>query len=88
MSDRTISDRKLFGELALHLVMGAALGAILAVLLLAVDAQHLLRIILHGSAPTLTLIVFVAFICMYFAFGAAITGFHFVIMDEKPERKR
>jgi hypothetical protein len=25
---------------------------------------------------------------MYFAFGAAITGFHFVIMDEKSERGR
>jgi len=87
MSDRNISDRKLFGELALHLLMGAAMGAILAVLLLAVDAQHLLRIIRHGSAPNATLIVFVAFISMYFAFGAAITGFHFVIMEDKPERK-
>jgi len=68
--------------------MGAALGAILAVLLLAVDAQHLLHIILHGTAPTLTLIVFVSFISMYFAFGAAITGFHFVIMDDSPDRRR
>ena len=87
MSDGNISDRKLFGELALHVLMGAALGAILAVLLLAFDAQHLLRIIWHGTAPTLTLVVFVAFISMYFAFGAAITGFHFVIMDGKPDRE-
>jgi hypothetical protein len=87
LASSTMSDRKLFGELALHLLMGAALGAILAILLLAVDAQHLLKIIRHGSAPMLTLIVFVAFISMYFAFGAAITGFHFVIMEDRPDRK-
>ena len=86
MSDRNISDKKLFRELAVHLLMGAALGAIFAVLLLAIDAQHLLLASLHGTAPTLTLIIFVSVISMYFAFGAVITGFHFVISDNFDRR--
>ena len=83
-----MNDRKLLQELAFHVLMGAALGAILAVMLLVVDAQHLLQIILAGTAPTLTLIVFVSFISMYFAFGAGITGLHFAIMEDSPDRKR
>ena len=83
-----MNDRKLLQELAFHLVMGAALGAIFAIMLLVVDAQPLLHVILHGTAPTLTLIVFVSFISMYFGFGAAITGFHFVISDDNFDRRR
>ena len=80
-----MNDRKLLQEVAFHLMMGAALGAIFAILLLAFDAQHLLHVILHGTAPTL--IVFVSFISMYFGFGAAITGFHFVISDDNFDRR-
>ena len=82
-----MNDRKLLQEVAFHLMMGAALGAIFAILLLAFDAQHLLHVILHGTAPTPTLIVFVSFLSMYFGFGAAITGFHFVISDDNFDRR-
>ena len=82
-----MNDRKLLQEVSFHLMMGAALGAIFATLLLAFDAQHLLHVIQHGTAPTLTLIVFVSFISMYFGFGAAITGFHFVISDDNLNRR-
>jgi hypothetical protein len=88
VASSSMNDRKLLQAVAFHLVMGATLGAIFAVLLLAVDAQHLLDVILHGIAPTQTLIVFVSFISMYFGFGAAITGFHFVIMEDKRGRRR
>jgi hypothetical protein len=88
LASSSMNDRKLLQAVALQLMMGAALGAIFAVLLLAVDAQHLLHVILHGTAPTQTLIVFVSFISMYFGFGAAITGFHFVIMEDKRDRQR
>jgi hypothetical protein len=81
LASSSMNDRKLLQAVTFHLVMGAALGAIFAVLLLAVDAQHLLHVILHSTAPTQTLIVFVSFISMYFGFGAAITGFHFVISE-------
>lgn len=88
LASSSVNDQKLLQAVAFHLMMGAALGAIFAVLLLAVDAQHLLHVILHGSAPTQTLIVFVSFIAMYFGFGAAITGFHFVISDDNLDRRR
>jgi len=81
LASSSMNDRKLLQAVALQLMMGASLGAIFALLLLTVDAQHLLHVILHGSAPTQTLIVFVSFISMYFGFGAAITGFHFVISE-------
>jgi hypothetical protein len=87
LMSQSMNDRRLFQELALHALMGAALGAILAIMLLVVDAQHLQQIILRGTAPTLTLIVFVSFISMYFAFGAGITGLHFVIMEGGSDRR-
>ena len=81
LASSSMNDRKLLQAVALQLMIGASLGAIFALLLLAVDAQHLLHVILHGTAPTQTLIVFVSFISMYFGFGAAITGFHFAISE-------
>jgi hypothetical protein len=83
-----MNERKLLHEMAFHLVMGATLGAILALALLAFNAQHLLDIILHDTAPTMTLIIFVFGLSMYFGFGAAITGLHFVIMDDNFDRRR
>ena len=88
LASSSMNDRKFLQAVALQLMMGATLGAIFAALLLAVDAQHLLHVILHGTAPMLTLIVFVSFISMYFGFAAAITGFHFVIMEDKRDHRR
>jgi len=82
-----MNDRWLFRQVALHLLMGGALGAVFAAVLLASNAQHLLQIIQHGSAPITTLIIFVSGISTYFGFGAALTGFHFVIMDDNPDRR-
>ena len=45
-----MNDWKLLQAVAFHLMMGAALGAIFATLLLAFDAQHLLHAILHVTA--------------------------------------
>jgi hypothetical protein len=83
-----MNDRQLMREVARHLLMGASLGAVFAVLLLVLNAQHLLDAILHSSAPAMALAIFVFGIVMHFAFGAAITGFHFVIMDDKFDRRR
>jgi hypothetical protein len=88
MTGSPMSDRKLLQELALHLVMGASLGAVFAVVLLTFNAEHLLDVILHSSAPAITLVVFVFGVSVYFGFGAAITGFHFVIMENDFDRRR
>jgi len=83
-----MNDRQFLRELTRHLLMGAALGMVFAALLLALDAQHLLDAILHSTAPVVALVVFVSGVAMYFAFGAAITGLHFVIMEDKSERRK
>jgi len=83
-----MNDRQLFREVVCHLLMGAALGTVFALALLALDARHLLEIIQRGTAPTTTLVVLVFGVAMYFGFGAAIAGFHFVIMDDRADRGR
>jgi len=81
-----MTDRWLFQQVAFHLLMGGALGAVFAAVLLASNAEHLLQIIQQGSAPITTLMIFVCGISTYFGFGAALTGFHFVIMDDRRGR--
>jgi hypothetical protein len=83
-----MSDQQLLREVACHLLMGVALGIVFALVLLALNAQHLLDVIRHSAAPSTTLIIFVCGVAIYFGFGAAITGFHFVIMDDSAKRGR
>lgn len=67
--------------------MGAALGAIFTAALLALNALHLLEDVLRSGTPATTFIILVCSASSYFAFGAAITGFHFAIMDESSNTK-
>ena len=65
-----------------HFLMGVVLGSVFALSLLFLNAQHLQEAIFHSSAPITTLIVFVFGVSAYFGFGAAITGFQFIVADE------
>jgi uncharacterized membrane protein YccC len=77
-----MSERELFRHVALHFVMGATLGALFMAALLVLNIHSISDVVLHGTNPIVAIIILVTGASVYFAFGAAITGFHFVIMDE------
>lgn len=76
------TDRELFRNLVLNVVMGATLGAVFIVSLLALDVHDISHMLQHSTSPVAVTIVLITGTSIYFAFGAAITGFHFAIMDE------
>jgi hypothetical protein len=78
-----MSDRQLFEHVARQFVLGALLGALFTVALLALNDHHLLEIILASGSPTTILVILFLGVSANFAFGMAITGFHFVIMQGK-----
>jgi len=67
-------------ELATHSAMGAALGFSLALVLLLLDAQHVLEMIV-SSAPEVTMLVFLGTFTLSFTVGATITGWVFIAHD-------
>jgi hypothetical protein len=75
-----MSDRHLFQHVACHFVLGALLGALFTVALLALNDHHLLEVVLASGSPATILVILFFGISANFAFGMAITGFHFVIM--------
>jgi hypothetical protein len=77
-----MSDRELFRNVALNFLMGATLGALLVALLLALNVQNIAQMVLHDTTPVAVTVILLIGASVYFALGAAITGFHFVIMDE------
>ena len=68
-------------ELATHSAMGAALGFSLALVLLILDAQHVLEMIVNSSAPEVTMLVFLGTFTLSFTVGATITGWVFMAHD-------
>lgn len=76
-----MNDRQLFRKLLLHFAIGATLGAIFSGVLLILNIQHVLDVVQSSVAPKTTMIILIGGCCTYFAFGATITGFHFVLMD-------
>jgi hypothetical protein len=84
-----MSERQLFRQVALHFAMGAALGALFIASLLVLNVQNMSDIVLRSTSPLLATVILVTGGAVYFAFGAAITGFHFLIMDEDstPDRR-
>ena len=76
-----MNDRQLFRKLLLHFAIGATLGGIFSGVLLILDIQHVLDVVQSSVAPKTTMIILIGGCCTYFAFGATITGFHFVLMD-------
>ncbi|MES2196392.1 MAG: hypothetical protein V4517_18380 [Pseudomonadota bacterium] len=76
-----MSERQLFRQVALHFAMGAMLGALFIASLLVLNVQNLADIVLRSTAPILATVILLTGGSVYFGFGAAITGFHFLIMD-------
>ena len=79
-----MTDRWLFRQIARHAVMGGALGMILAAALLALNCQHLRDIIVASPAPLVLSCIFVGGLSIYVAFGAAVTGFLFILQEDDP----
>ena len=77
-----MSDRDLFRHVALHFLMGAILGTLLVTLLLVLNVRSVSDIVLRSTNPIANIFILVAGASLYFAFGAAITGLHFLIVDE------
>jgi hypothetical protein len=72
----------------LNAVMGATLGALSFSCLLALDVHDISRLMQESTSPLAITIILITGTSMYFAFGAAITGFHFAIMDESHRKDR
>jgi hypothetical protein len=87
ISDELImSDRQLFQQVVSHFAVGSSMGPIFAAALVALSARDLFDAVLNSSAPITTLVILVFGISSYFGFGAAITGFIFIVMDEGPRK--
>jgi hypothetical protein len=80
-----MNDRQLFQKLLLHFAIGATLGGIFSGVLLILNIQHLLDVVQSSVAPETTVIILIGGCCTHFAFGATITGFHFILMDNDPD---
>ena len=70
------------GRLCCHFAMGAALGALFAAALFVSDSQ-IVRMILHSEAPHLTTAVVVGSVMAYCGFGATLSGFLFIVTEER-----
>jgi uncharacterized membrane protein YccC len=76
-----MNDRQLFRKLLVHFAIGAIVGGIFSGVILILNIHHVLDMVQTSVAPKTTMIILVGGCCTYFAFGATITGFHFVLMD-------
>jgi hypothetical protein len=76
-----IDVRQLLRQLAGHLMMGASLGALLAVWMLQTNFQRIFDVIAGSEMPVLMHAIFVIGLAGYFAFGAALTAFLFIVSD-------
>lgn len=80
-----MTDRQLFRRLLPHGAIGAALGAAFATVFLMGNMRQSLDLVQSSVAPLTTMIILIVACCAYFAFGAAITGFHFILMENDPD---
>jgi hypothetical protein len=58
------------------------LGVLFMTLLLVLNIEDLSEIVARSASPIATTVIL--FAGTYFAFGAAITGFHFVVVEASP----
>jgi hypothetical protein len=83
-----LTDREVFKSLLLNVVMGASLGALFIMSLLVLNVHDIADMLQHSTSPVAVCLILISGASMYFAFGAAITGFHFAIMDQNDQRDR
>jgi hypothetical protein len=82
-----MSDLPVFRQVIRHFAMGSSIGPIFAAAVLALNSQEIFNVVLNSSAPTTTLIIMVIGVSAYFGFGAAITGFVFIVTAEDSRKK-
>jgi nitrate reductase gamma subunit len=88
LDEPKMSDQQLFQQVLRHFAMGSSIGLIFSAALFALNARReIVDIVLNSSAPTTTLIILLFGISSCFGFGAAITGFVFIVMDEDSRKK-
>lgn len=69
--------------LASHTAMGVALGLAFAFVLTRIDPFGLMDLIAHSVDPKGTMLVLVGSFTLTFAVGATLTGFVFMMMEER-----
>jgi hypothetical protein len=80
--ERMNSDRELFKRILCQFLVGGGLGVVLSVALLVMNAYQLFDLITNSPSPYVLLCIFVCGLSMYTGFGAAITGFQFVLAED------
>lgn len=75
------TDLHLLRAVAGQFLMGAMLGALFIGVLMAVDARGIMTMVSAATYPQVTMAIISAGSILYFAFGAAITGFIFLVSD-------
>jgi hypothetical protein len=81
------SDYRLLRGVAVQFLMGGIMGALFVGVILLTDIGDVGEAIVDAGLPTATLVILCIGPVLYFAFGAAITGFLFLVSDGVPEQK-
>jgi hypothetical protein len=81
------ADYRLLRGVAGQFVMGAVLGALFVGVIILADMQGVGAAIAAANFPLATLAIFCVGPVLYFAFGAAITGFLFLVSDGVPDER-
>ncbi|KAA0073988.1 hypothetical protein [Tardiphaga sp. P9-11] len=76
-----MTDQQLLHKILVHCAMGAFLGCTFSGTMMFLNIARACDLVLGSATPLMTAIVIVGGSCVYFAFGAAVTGFHFIFMD-------
>jgi hypothetical protein len=87
LDELTMSDLQVFRQVMRHFAMGSSIGPVFAAALLALNSRQAFDAVLNSSAPATTLVIMVIGVSAYFGFGAAITGFVFIVMAEDSRKK-
>ena len=78
---RTTSE--LLTDLVTHLLMGACLGLVCAIVLLLADLGHLRDFFAAKPDPRVAELAFALNLSLAFAFGATLTGYIFMQMEKR-----
>jgi hypothetical protein len=79
---RRTTKRSLCRQLLLHLLMGACLGLLFALVLLVADLAHLREFFSVLPNPGGATMSFVLGLSLMFALGATLTGYMFITADD------
>jgi hypothetical protein len=81
------SDQRLLRGVAAQFLMGGMMGALFVSVIILTDVLGIEAMIAGTAFPITTLIIFCAGPMLYCAFGAAITGFLFLVSDGVPDQR-